>query len=130
MSSSLPILIVSDSPTERRIVVNLLMQVGYIHADQQSSWNAGWDAISHGSYGLVVLKLQMGDVSGTKLVALLRGDARWRSLPIVMLTSGHLSDGDRQALAADPAIATVSLPCNAASLKQGIDTVLAAAPSS
>ncbi|WP_420123312.1 hypothetical protein [Nakamurella sp.] len=71
----------------------------------------------------------MSDTSAMKLVAQARADARWRTRPIVLLTSGHLSDDDQRTIALGPT-STVAIPFTAAGLQNGIGAAVAAAPSS
>lgn len=79
-------LVVDDSATMRRIVLNSLQRIGYndfIEAED------GADALTKfdGSIGMVITDWNMPNMSGTDLARALRGRADGAHVPILMVTA-------------------------------------------
>jgi two-component system phosphate regulon response regulator PhoB len=80
------ILIVEDEPDLAELVRFHLTQAGFA-AEVAHSGMAGLESIRRSRPALVVLDLMLPDLSGTELCREVRGDAKLRDLPIVMLTA-------------------------------------------
>jgi CheY-like chemotaxis protein len=88
----LPVLIVDDNATNRRILGDWLrgwqmkpVAVG----DGIAAMDALWDAVSAGRpYALVLLDARMPDTDGLALAAQVRKRAEWSATRIILLTSG------------------------------------------
>jgi CheY-like chemotaxis protein len=88
----LPVLIVDDNATNRRILDDWLrgwqmkpVAVG----DGIAAMDALWDAVSAGGpYALVLLDARMPDTDGLALAAQVRKRAEWSATRIILLTSG------------------------------------------
>jgi two-component system chemotaxis response regulator CheY len=79
-------LVVDDSATMRRIVVNSLNRIGYtdiIEAEDGADALAKYDP----SIGMVITDWNMPNMSGTELARALRGKAESKDVPILMVTA-------------------------------------------
>ncbi|MDX2182933.1 MAG: response regulator [Gemmatimonadaceae bacterium] len=79
-------LVVDDSATMRRIVLNSLQRIGYndfVEAEDGADALAKFD----GSIGMVITDWNMPNMSGTDLARALRGRADAAHVPILMVTA-------------------------------------------
>jgi two-component system chemotaxis response regulator CheY len=79
------ILVVDDSPTVRQLVGMTLTQAGFAFVEAVD----GIDAISKvtTSISMVLCDINMPRMNGLETIEKLRADARWKALPVVMLTT-------------------------------------------
>jgi chemosensory pili system protein ChpA (sensor histidine kinase/response regulator) len=80
------VLVVDDSITVRRVTQRLLMREGYRVALAGDGLQA-LEQLALETPALVLSDIEMPRMDGFDLVRHLRGDTRWRSLPVVMITS-------------------------------------------
>ena len=87
MSAEMKFLIVDDFSTMRRIVRNLLKELGHANADEAED---GVDALSKlkaNKYDFVVSDLNMPNMNGFELLRSIRADAGLKSLPVLLVTA-------------------------------------------
>src|SRR5436853_634078 len=79
------ILVIDDSPTVRQQVGLALSQAGYQVVEAVD----GLDAISKidASVAMLICDVNMPRMNGLEMLEKLRTDARWKALPVVMLTT-------------------------------------------
>jgi two-component system chemotaxis response regulator CheY len=79
------ILVIDDSPTVRQQVGLALAQAGFQVVEAVD----GVDAIAKvdASIAMLICDVNMPRMNGIELLEKLRGDARWKALPVVMLTT-------------------------------------------
>jgi two-component system chemotaxis response regulator CheY len=79
------ILVIDDSPTVRQQVGLALSQAGFQVVEAVD----GVDAIAKvdASIAMLICDVNMPRMNGIELLEKLRGDARWKALPVVMLTT-------------------------------------------
>ncbi|TMC88483.1 MAG: response regulator [Chloroflexi bacterium] len=80
------VLVVDDSPSVRRVVSNMLKQHGWEVQMARDGLEA-LDMISHETPAAVLLDIEMPRMDGYELIATLRAQEQYRSLPLVVLTS-------------------------------------------
>jgi two-component system sensor histidine kinase and response regulator WspE len=87
------VLVVDDSITVREVERNLLINQGY---DVQVAVDGmdGWNALRMGNFDLLITDVDMPRMDGIELVNHVRGDARYKELP-VMIVSYKDRDEDR-----------------------------------
>lgn len=83
----MPILIVDDYNTMRRIVRNLLKQLGFENADEAADGKEAFEKMKAKTYGLVVSDWNMEPMSGLELLKLVRADAVLKATPFIMVTA-------------------------------------------
>ena len=88
IDTSLKVLVVDDMSTMRRIVKNVLKQIGF--SDMVEAEN-GQDALNKlraaGDFGLVVSDWNMPVMQGIELLRAVRADAELKALPFLMVTA-------------------------------------------
>ena len=117
-------LVVDDSVTMRRIVVNTLKTLGYNHYVEAED---GKDALEKLNTDLninfVITDWNMPVMSGLELTKAIRGDDRTKGLPILMVTTRGVKEDIVQALQARVSNYVVK-PFTPQILKDKIDLVL------
>ena len=87
MDKNLKILIVDDFSTMRRIVKNLLNDLGYTHTTEADDGKSAWPMLQSGDFEFVVTDWNMPGMTGIDLLKNIRGDARLAALPVLMVTA-------------------------------------------
>ncbi|MFT3802843.1 MAG: chemotaxis response regulator CheY [Burkholderiaceae bacterium] len=85
--SDLRFLVVDDFSTMRRIVRNLLKEIGYTNVEEAED---GVDALSKlraGNFDFVVSDINMPNMNGFELLRSIRADGALKSLPVLMVTA-------------------------------------------
>lgn len=85
--SKIKFLIVDDFSTMRRIVRNLLKELGYTNADEAEDGAVALQKLQSGSYDFVVTDWNMPNMDGLALLQAIRADATLKSLPVLMITA-------------------------------------------
>src|SRR5215218_2967002 len=81
------ILVVDDSATMRRMVIASLRGLGAVSFDEAQSGLEAIERLSVGPVDLIVLDLNMPDVHGLEVLRFVRSHDRFRTLPVVVLTT-------------------------------------------
>lgn len=85
---NMKILVVDDFSTMRRIVRNLLKELGFANVSEAED---GVDALnklrSEGNFEFVVSDWNMPNMTGIELLRTIRGDAALKHLPVLMVTA-------------------------------------------
>jgi two-component system chemotaxis response regulator CheY len=87
MSTDMKILIVDDFSTMRRIVRNLLKELGYANAEEAEDGADALAKLKAGSFDFVVSDLNMPNMNGFELLRQIRADAQLKSLPVLLVTA-------------------------------------------
>ncbi len=87
MDKNIKILIVDDFSTMRRIVKNLLADLGHTNTAEADDGKTAWPMLKAGGFDFVVTDWNMAEVNGIELLKLIRGDAELKSLPVLMVTA-------------------------------------------
>ncbi len=97
--SDLKFLVVDDSVTMRRIVINSLKNLGYQNFIEASDGRDALEKLSaDSSINFVITDWNMPNVSGLELTKAIRSDEKYISLPILMVTTRGVKDDIIEAL--------------------------------
>jgi len=83
----LKVLVVDDFPTMRRIVKNLLKQLGYENIDEAEDGSQALAKLKAGGYGLLITDWNMPVMEGIDLLKNVRADDALKELPVLMVTA-------------------------------------------
>lgn len=86
-SDDLRILIVDDFSTMRRIVRNLLKEIGYTNCDEAEDGAVALSKLKSGNFNFVVSDLNMPNMNGFELLRNIRADAELKHLPVLLVTA-------------------------------------------
>ncbi len=81
------VLIVDDFSTMRRIVKNILKQIGYSDIEEAEDGNTALARLRQGGFGLVVSDWNMPNMTGLDLLKAIRADNDLSSVPVLMVTA-------------------------------------------
>ena len=84
---NMKILVVDDFSTMRRIVKNLLKQLGFMHIEEAEDGAQAYTKLKNGGFGFVVSDWNMPNLDGLGLVKKVREDDELKDLPILMVTA-------------------------------------------
>lgn len=116
------ILVVDDFSTMRRIVRNLLRDLGFTNIEEADDGNTALPMLRNGKFDFLVTDWNMPGMSGMELLKAIRADENLKSLPILMVTAEAKRD---QIVAAAQAGVNgyVVKPFTAAVLKDKIEKI-------
>ncbi len=87
MSKDLQFLVVDDYSTMRRIVKNLLHDLGYPHVSEADDGNSALPMLKTGRFDFLITDWNMPGMQGLDLVKAVRADDQLKGLPVLMLTA-------------------------------------------
>ena len=85
--AKLKILVVDDFSTMRRIVRNLLKELGFTNVEEAEDGAVALGKLKEGNFEFVVSDWNMPNMDGLTLLQNVRGDARLKTLPFLMITA-------------------------------------------
>lgn len=127
MNTKIKILVVDDFATMRRIIRNLLQDLGFTSVAEADDGNTAWPMLQNGSYDLLITDWNMPGMPGLDLLKAVRADARLAKLPVLMLTAEAKREQIVEAAQAGVS-GYVIKPFTAETLKAKLEKILAASP--
>jgi two-component system, chemotaxis family, chemotaxis protein CheY len=85
--ADLKFLIVDDFSTMRRIVRNLLKEMGYPNADEAEDGVNALQKLRNGHFDFVVTDINMPNMNGFELLVQIRAEDALKGLPVLMVTA-------------------------------------------
>jgi two-component system chemotaxis response regulator CheY len=120
------VLVVDDYSTMRRIIRNLLAQIGFADVDEAADGPTALKKLQSGGYTLVISDWNMEPMTGLQLLQEVRGNSQLKALPFIMVTAESKTENVVAAKEAGVSNYIIK-PFNAETLKKKIDSVLSAA---
>src|SRR5690554_8172408 len=116
------ILVVDDFPTMRRIIKNLLKDLGFENVDEAEDGAMGLEKLRNGNFDFVVSDWNMPNMDGLEMRKSIRADSNLSKLPVLMVTAEAKKEN---IIAAAQAGATgyVVKPYTAATLEEKLYTI-------
>ncbi len=87
MSQNMKFLVVDDFSTMRRIIRNLLKELGFTNVDEAEDGVAALAKLKGGGFEFVVSDWNMPNMTGIDLLRAIRADAELKHLPVLMVTA-------------------------------------------
>ena len=84
---SLKVLVVDDFSTMRRIVKNLLKQIGYTDIEEAEDGVQALSKLQNGGFGLVVSDWNMPNMDGLDMLKAVRQEPAIKDIPVLMVTA-------------------------------------------
>jgi two-component system, chemotaxis family, chemotaxis protein CheY len=123
MTSEMKFLVVDDYSTMRRIVKNLLHDLGYLQVSEADDGNTALPMLRAGAFDFLITDWNMPGMPGLDLLKAVRADDRLAKLPVLMLTAEAKREQIVEAAQAG-VNGYVIKPFTAATLKEKIDKIL------
>lgn len=87
MNNDLKFLVVDDFSTMRRIVRNLLKELGFTNVDEAEDGVVALQKLKSGTFDFIVSDWNMPNMTGIELLRAVRADAALKHLPVLMVTA-------------------------------------------
>jgi two-component system chemotaxis response regulator CheY len=116
-------LVVDDFSTMRRIIKNLLNDLGYANVSEADDGSTALPMLQTGNYDFLITDWNMPGMPGLDLLKAVRADARLAKMPVLMLTAEAKREQIIEAAQAG-VNGYVIKPFTAVTLKEKIDKIL------
>jgi two-component system, chemotaxis family, chemotaxis protein CheY len=116
-------LVVDDFSTMRRIVKNLLHDLGYPNVTEADDGKTALPMLQAGSFDFLISDWNMPGMSGLDLIKAVRSDAKLAKMPVLMLTAEAKREQIIEAAQAG-VNGYVIKPFTAETLKEKLDKIL------
>ena len=126
MSKDLKFLVVDDFSTMRRIIKNLLHDLGYSNVTEADDGKTALPMLQAGDFDFLITDWNMPGMPGLDLIKAVRADARLAKMPVLMLTAEAKRDQIIEAAQAR-VNGYVIKPFTAETLKEKLDKILGTA---
>jgi two-component system chemotaxis response regulator CheY len=120
--TSLKFLVVDDFSTMRRIVRNLLKELGFTNVEEAEDGAVALSKLRQGGFEVVVSDWNMPNMDGLTLLQAMRADAELKSLPFLMITAEAKKENIAAAVQAG-ASSCIAKPFTAATLQEKLDKI-------
>jgi two-component system chemotaxis response regulator CheY len=120
--TSLKFLVVDDFSTMRRIVRNLLKELGFTNVEEAEDGAVALSKLRQGGFEVVVSDWNMPNMDGLTLLQTMRADATLKSLPFLMITAEAKKENIAAAVQAG-ASSCIAKPFTAATLQEKLDKI-------
>ena len=122
MNKDMKILIVDDFSTMRRIIKNLLRDLGFTNTAEADDGQTALPMLQNGKFDFLVTDWNMPGMQGIDLLKNVRSDPNLKDLPVLMVTAE--SKRDQIVEAAQAGVnGYIVKPFTAATLKEKIDKI-------
>ena len=125
MSKDMKFLVVDDFSTMRRIIKNLLHDLGYPNVTEADDGKTALPMLQAGSFDFLISDWNMPGMSGLDLIKAVRSDAKLAKMPVLMLTAEAKREQIIEAAQAG-VNGYVIKPFTAETLKEKLDKILGA----
>ena len=125
MNNTLRYLVVDDYSTMRRIVKNLLQELGYQNIQEADDGQTAWPMLQTGNFDFVITDWNMPLMPGLELLKAIRADEKLKNLPVLMVTAEAKREQIVEAAQAGVSGYVVK-PFTAETLKQKLEKILQA----
>lgn len=116
-------LVVDDFATMRRIVRNLLAELGFRQVEEASDGRIALEMLRQGGFDFVISDINMPRLGGYELLQQIRADAAMQGLPVLLVTSEANKDDVLQAIRLG-ANGTILKPLTKSSLEEKVRNIL------
>ena len=123
VDKAMHILVVDDYSTMRRIIKNLLKQLGFDNVDEASDGGDAFKKLQEKPAGLVISDWNMEPMTGLELLKLVRAHATLKNTPFIMVTAESKTENVIAAKQAGVSNYIVK-PFNAETLKTKMTSVI------
>ena len=87
VDKNMQILVVDDYNTMRRIIKNLLKQLGFENVDEAADGGEAFKKLQEKQYSLIISDWNMEPMTGMELLKLVRAHATLKNTPFIMVTA-------------------------------------------
>lgn len=118
------VLVVDDFSTMRRIIKNILRQIGFTNVVEADDGTTAWDVLNKDKIEFIISDWNMPQMTGIELLRKVRASEEFCDLPFLMVTAEAQQENIIEAVQAKVSNYIVK-PFTADVMKQKIDKILA-----
>lgn len=122
VNKKMRILVVDDFSTMRRIVKNILKQLGYTNVVDADDGSSAWEVLNKDKIDFVISDWNMPTMSGLELLKKIRNSEEFSDLPFLMVTAEAQQENIIEAVQAGVSNYIVK-PFTADAIEQKIDKI-------
>ncbi len=119
---SMRVLVVDDFSTMRRIVKNILRQLGFTNIVEADDGSTAWEVLNKDRIDFIVSDWNMPELPGIDLLRKVRASEEFKDIPFLMVTAEGLQENIIEAVQAKVSNYIVK-PFTAETLGQKIDKI-------
>jgi two-component system chemotaxis response regulator CheY len=123
MTTDTRFLIVDDFSTMRRIVRNLLKEIGFANAEEAEDGQIALNMLKSTKFDFVVSDINMPNMNGFELLKSIRSDDSLKGLPVLMVTAEAKKE-DIVAAAQGGASGYIVKPFTKATLEEKVQKIM------
>ncbi|MBI5049513.1 MAG: response regulator [Nitrospirae bacterium] len=117
------IMVVDDSPTTRQLITFVLKRLTSSNIVEATDGADALKKLSSGVFDLILADINMPVIDGLKLISLLRNDPKYKTTPIVIITTEGAEEDRKKAMAIG-ANAYITKPIQTQELIKTINQIL------
>ena len=88
VNTNMRVLIVDDFSTMRRIIKNILRQLGFTNIIEADDGSAAWEILNKDQVDFIISDWNMPQMTGIELLRKVRASEEFADLPFLMVTGG------------------------------------------
>ena len=92
IDKTIPVLVVEDDPNLRRIIINIIKKIGFPMIREADNGQNAWAVILNAEVSMVITDLNMPVVDGLQLTKMIRGNPKFKHLPVMMITASDTKE--------------------------------------
>jgi len=92
VASGMKILVVDDSPTMRRIIVNTVIKAGFPNCEEAEDGKDALAKLMAGDFDLLLTEWDIPGMDGLELTREIRSDPKLKNLPILMVSNRNMKE--------------------------------------
>jgi two-component system chemotaxis response regulator CheY len=119
---NMKILTVDDFSTMRRIIRNILRQLGYSNITEADDGTAAFEVLQTQDIDFVISDWNMPNMTGLELLKAIRGNEKLQKIPVLLVTAEALKENVVEAVKAG-VNGYIVKPFTAETLKEKIDSI-------
>lgn len=123
-NTGMRVLVVDDFSTMRRIIKNILRQLGFTNVVEADDGTTAWDILNKDKIEFIISDWNMPQMTGIELLRKVRGSEEFADLPFLMVTAEAQQENIIEAVQAKVSNYIVK-PFTADVMKQKIDKIFA-----
>jgi two-component system chemotaxis response regulator CheY len=100
MDLNMKVLIIDDFATMRRILRNILKQIGFTNISEADDGKTALKKLKKDNFDLILCDWNMPEMSGLELLNIVRSDDELKNIPFVMVTAEAQKDNIVEAVKA------------------------------
>lgn len=120
--TNMRILVVDDFSTMRRIIKNILRQLGFNNIEEADDGTTAWEVLNRGGIDFIISDWNMPQMTGIEFLRKVRASEEFGDLPFLMVTAEAQQENIIEAVQAKVSNYIVK-PFTAETLKQKIDKI-------